>query len=148
NAYLKDHLPARLMIALRADEEQRTGNLTQMDGLEIAYPLREMGMKRPDVVAVCLEHGLLPRYPVYAARGGCKGCFYKRKSEIIAMQALAPDVLDELRELEETVQDERGEFFHMFPNAGVSIATIQAQPPLFDMSEVYAEAANTADYGP
>lgn len=149
NAYLSAHLPATLNIALRADEpaDQRVGNLTTMDGLTIAYPLREMGMARIDVVKICVEHDLLPRYPPYAARGGCKGCFYKRKSEIIAMQALVPDVVDELRELEEGVQDERGRYFHMFPNAGVSIAEIQAQQPLFDMEQVYADASNTDDYG-
>jgi hypothetical protein len=147
NKWLKAHLPATLNIALRADEPQRTGNTTDMPGLTIAYPLREWGMTRMDVVQVCVEHDLLPRYPVYAARGGCKGCFYKRKSELVAMQQLIPDVVDELRELEEEVQDERGAYFHMFPAIGTSIAGLQAQPPLFDMAQVYADAANTSDYG-
>lgn len=149
NEYLSAHLPATLNIALRADEpaDMRAGNLTTMKGLTIAYPLREMGIKRLDVVKLCLKHDLLPRYPPYAARGGCKGCFYKRKSEIIAMQALVPEVVDELRELEEAVQDERGRYFYMFPNAGVSIADIQAQQPLFDMEQVYEDASNTDDYG-
>ena len=147
NKYLKERLPVTLNIALRADEEGRTGNTTQIDGLTMAYPLQGWGMVRKDVVEVCLHYDLLPRAFPYAARGGCKGCFYKRKSELIAMQALVPEVMDELRQLEEEVQDERGKFFHMFPSAGVSIATIQAQPPLFDMAEVYAEAANTSDYG-
>ena len=75
------------------------------------------------------------------------GCFYKRKSEITAMNMLVPDVLDELRELEETVQDERGRFFHMFPNVGMSIRDIQEQPPLLDFSEAYQQAFDTSDYG-
>ena len=148
NKYLKERLPATLNIALRADEQARTGNTTQIDGLTIAYPLQDWGLVRLDVVKTCVENDLLPRAYPYAARGGCKGCFYKRKSELIAMQALVPEVMDELRQLEESVQDERGRYFHMFPSAGVSIATIQAQPPLFDMAAVYAEAANTSDYGP
>lgn len=148
NRYLKEHLPATLNIALRADEGARTGNTTQMDGLTIAYPLQGWDMVRKDVVEICLHYDLLPRAFPYAARGGCKGCFYKRKSELIAMQALVPDVMDELRQLEEEVQDERGKYFHMFPSAGVSIATIQAQPPLFDLAAVYADAANVSDYGP
>ena len=149
NRWIKDRLPATLNIALRADEpqSQRVGNLTTLDGLTIAYPLRDLGMVRMDVVRVCLNHDLLPRYPVYAARGGCKGCFYKRKSEVIAMQQLIPETVDELRGLEESVQDERGKYFHMFPNVGTSIADIQSQPALFDMSEVYADAGNTEDYG-
>jgi len=147
NTYLAENLPATLNIALRADEQARTGNTTQMDGLTIAYPLQGWDMVRKDVVEICLHYDLLPRAFPYAARGGCKGCFYKRKSELIAMQALVPDVMDELRQLEEEVQDERGKYFHMFPSAGVSIATIQAQPPLFDLAAVYADAADTSDYG-
>jgi len=147
NRHLKEWLPCTLNIALRADEDARTGNTTQMDGLTIAYPLQGWDMVRKDVVEICLHYDLLPRAFPYAARGGCKGCFYKRKSELIAMQALVPDVMDELRQLEEEVQDERGKYFHMFPSAGVSIATIQAQPPLFDLAAVYADAADTSDYG-
>jgi len=147
NHYLRQRVPCTLNIALRYDEQGRTGNKTMMDGLSIVYPLQEWGMVRRDVVAVCLEHDLLPRAYPYAARGGCKGCFYKRRSELIAMQALVPEVVDELRELEESVQDERGKFFHMFPNIGASIATLQAQPSLFDLTQVYADAANIDDYG-
>lgn len=146
NKFLESHTPAELLIGLRADEE-RIGNLTEMDGLTIRYPLREMGMTRLDCIRVCAENGLLPRYPVYMARGGCTGCFYKRKSEVRAMIALVPDVIDVLQELEEGVQDERGSFFHMFPNVGMSIADLRAQPFLFDPSEVYAQAADKSDMG-
>lgn len=146
NKFLAEHLPAELLIGLRADEE-RIGNLTEMDGLAIRYPLRERGMTRLDCVRVCAAHGLLPRYPVYMARGGCMGCFYKRRSEVQAMAALVPEVLDELQELEEEVQDERGHFFHMFPNVGMSIADLRSQPLLFDPAEVYAQAADKSDMG-
>ena len=50
-------------------------------------------MTRADVLRVCLDWGLLPRYPVYMARGGCMGCFCKRKAEVQAMIALAPAVV-------------------------------------------------------
>lgn len=150
NWWLKQHLPATLNIALRADEpvDERVGNLTDLDGLTIRYPMREWGMVRWQCVQTCLEHGLLPRYPVFMARGGCKGCFYKRRSEVQAMIALVPEVVDELQALEEAVQDERGVFFHMFPNVGMSIRDLRAQPALFDQSEVYAAAADSSDKGP
>lgn len=147
NRYLKEHLPAELLIGLRADEEARTGNLTEMEGLTIRYPLRERGMTRIDVLRVCLEHDLLPRYPVYMARGGCTGCYYKRKSEVLAMIQLVPEVVDELQKLEEEVQDERGNYFHMFPNVGMSIAELRHQPALFDMTDLYHDAADTTDKG-
>lgn len=147
NRYLKAHLPASLLIGLRADEEARTGNLTNIEGLTICYPLRERGLTRITSIRVCVEHDLLPRYPVYMARGGCTGCFYKRKSEVQAMIQLVPTVVDELQELEETVQDERGAFFHMFPAIGMSIRELRQQPPLFDMTTLYREAADTGDKG-
>ena len=63
------------------------------------------------------------------------------------MAALIPDVLDALRQLEESVQDERGRYFHMFPNVGMSVRDIQKQPLLFDADQVYASAYDTSDYG-
>lgn len=147
NQFIKDAGDVELLIGLRADEEHRAGNLTEMDGLTIRYPLRERGIDRVGCVATCLEHDLLPRYPVYMARGGCVGCFYKRRSEVLAMSELVPDVVDELQALEESVQDVRGDFFHMFPNVGMSIRELRAQSRLFDTSELYREAADSSDMG-
>ena len=52
-------LPAEMLIGLRADEpaDQRVGNLSQIDGLSIAYPLRERGMRH----AACGLCRALPR---------------------------------------------------------------------------------------
>jgi hypothetical protein len=147
NQYLAQHTPAELLIGLRADEPDRIGNTTEMDGLAIRYPLREAGMNRIDCVQLCIAHDLLPRYPVYMARGGCIGCFYKRRSEVKAMIALVPALVDELEELETEIQDERGKFFHMFPNVGMSIADLRRQPLLFDVADVYADAADKSDVG-
>lgn len=138
-----------LAIGLRADEKEddRVGNLTEMSNLIIKYPFRDAGIKREGVIRLCLKYNLLPQYPAYMMRGGCVGCFYKRKSEVKAMAQLCPKVLDELQELEELVQDERGKFAYMFPNTGMSIRNIRAQPALFDMRELYADALKTDDYG-
>lgn len=145
NKYLKAVGECDLMIGLRADEEGRAGNLSNLVNVRYRYPLRERGMARVDVIRVCLEHDLLPRYPVYMARGGCVGCFYKRKSEIAAMAVLAPDELEELQKLEEEIQDERREYYYMFPNLGMSIAQFRRQLPLFDVSSLYREMAGGDD---
>jgi len=147
NRFIGGHLPAQLLIGLRADEPERVGNTTKMDGLTIRYPLREQGLTRLDVVRICTEHDLLPRYPVYAARGGCIGCFYKRKAEVQAMIALVPELVDELEALEVEVQDERSKFFHMFPSVGMSISDLRKQPMLLTPDEVYAAASDNSDVG-
>ncbi len=143
NKYLSDKLPAELLIGLRADEpsDQRPGNLSEINGLTIRYPMRERGIVLADVLRICLENDLLPRYPAYMARGGCIGCFYKRKAQVTAMVHLAPKETAELQALEEEVQDERGKFFYIFGNAGMSIADIKRQPLLFSESEVFQEVA-------
>lgn len=143
NVYLADKLPAELLIGLRADESEsaRPGNLSEIEGLFIRYPMREMGIKLADVLKICLDYDLMPRYPAYMARGGCKGCFYKRKAQVQAMIHLAPNDTSELQELEEEVQDERGNYFYMFGNAGASIADLKRQPLLFSEDEVYREIA-------
>jgi len=136
-------------IGLRADEPERKGNLTQMDGLTIRYPMRERGMTRSDALQVCIEHDLLPRYPVYMARGGCVGCFYKRPAEVKAMIHLVPDVVAELEALEDEVQDQRGKRFHCFCNVGKSVRKIREEETetLFDKSEAWLAAMENDDVG-
>lgn len=147
NRFLRSHLPCELLIGLRVDEPERVGNLTELDGLTVRYPLRERGIDYAGVIEICAEASLLPRYPVYMARGGCVGCFYKRKSEVQAMISFVPDVIDQLQALEEEVQDERGRFFHMFPNVGMSIRDLRRQPLMFDADQVYAAASHAEDKG-
>lgn len=147
NEFTKKHLPAELLIGLRADESERIGNITQMEGLNIRYPLREKGLNRADCLRICADAELLPRFPIYMARGGCVGCFYKRKAEVSAIVNLLPEVAEGLKKLEEEVQDQRGKFALMFPNAGKSIAAIQAQGELFGADEVYQSAQQNDDVG-
>lgn len=150
NKFLRERTPCELWIGLRADEPARTGNTTEMDGLTIRYPMRERGMTRFDAVQVCMDHDLLPRYPVYMARGGCVGCFYKRKAEVKAMIHLVPDVVEGLVQLENAVQDERGKRFNVFANCGKSVEQMrrdETENTLFDKAEAWAAAAETDDVG-
>jgi len=147
NKFIKSHLPAELLIGLRADEPERIGNITKLEGLNIRYPLRERGLNRIDCLKICVDAGLLPRYPLYMARGGCIGCFYKRKAEVSAIVNLQPELAESLKKLEKEVQDQRGKFALMFPNAGKSIEAIQAQGELFTPEEVYNSAGLNDDVG-
>lgn len=150
NKYLRDHLPCELWIGLRADEPGRTGNTTELDGLTIRYPMRERGMTRIDALQICIDHDLLPRYPVYMARGGCVGCFYKRPAEVNAMIHLVPDVVEELIQLEDEVQDERGKYFRMFANCSKPLRQMrdeETKNTLFDKGDAWRAAMETEDVG-
>jgi len=150
NKFLKERLPCELWIGLRADEPARTGNTTDLPGLTIRYPMRERGMTRYDALKVCIDSDLLPRYPVYMARGGCVGCFYKRPAEVKAMVHLVPEIIAELEQLEKDVQDEREKPFHCFANCGKSIEQMrkeQTENTLFDIGKVWAAAAEDDDIG-
>jgi hypothetical protein len=150
NDFIKNYLPAEMLIGLRADEPDRVGNdLTKMKGLTIRYPLREKGLNRIDVLKICVENDLLPRNPLYMARGGCIGCFYKRKAEVRAMINLIPETIDKLQQIEEFVQTERprDKFIIMFPNCGQSIRAMKNQKELFTAEEVYQSAQQNDDVG-
>ena len=140
NAWLRSRLPCTLAIGLRADEPQRPGNLTQLPGLTIRYPLREQGLTRVDCVQTCVDHDLLPRYPPYMLRGGCQGCFFKRPSEVQALIALAPHMADDLQALEEEVQDMRGRYYGMFSSLKLPLKVLRDQALLFDPTAVYTTA--------
>lgn len=129
-------------VALRSDEE-RIGNSNK----NVDYPLQDMGVDKIEVIKICTEYNLLPRYPVYMARGGCINCFYKRKSEIYAMNSFVPEILDRLQKLEEGIQDERGKFAKMFPNTNMSIRELRQQTVMFTPEEIYQDAGNKSDYG-
>ena len=129
-------------VALRADED-RVGNYSG----KVSYPLQDMGIDLNGVLSTCLEHDLLPRFPLYMARGGCMNCFYKRRTEVQAIHELQPGYLDELQDIEEYVQDERGKYAFMFPNTSRSIKNLRRQISMFDPEDVYREASDTSDYG-
>jgi hypothetical protein len=150
NEWLADKLPCKLAIGLRADEppEARVGNLSDIAGLEIIYPLREQNIDLMGVIEICLKHNLLPRYPAYMAGGGCIGCFFKTKGQILSFVHQAPqEEVATLQHLEESIQDKRKNGFNVFANIGMSIRDIKKQPLLLSAEEVFAEAAKAKTCG-
>lgn len=147
NKFIRKNLPAKLSIGLRIDESDRIGNTTELDGLNINYPLRKHKKNRIDCLKICAKYELTPRYPLFMARGGCIGCFYKRKPEVTAIINLRPDLAKELNQLEKEVQDKRGKFALMFPNTGQSIQNMINQGELFTPEEIYQSAMQNEDVG-
>jgi hypothetical protein len=110
--YLASRVPCELMIGLNVDEtDLRVGNLSAIPGVTYSYPLVELGITRSMCVGLLKEYGLLPKFPAYMQRGGCKGCFFKSKKEYSIMARESPVEADEVADLEDAIQDEREKHF-------------------------------------
>ena len=106
-----------LMIGLNADEaEDRTGNHELEAEVNYLYPLVEDGYDRQRCKDILEDYGLLPQFPPYMDRGGCKFCFYKSKKEYAAMVHFAPEEIEEIARMEESIQDKRSKFFRIKSN--------------------------------
>lgn len=137
--FLKDQGDCELMIGLNFDEaDERVGNLGKCKNVKYRYPHVEDERTRADCEKVLSEVGLLPEFPPYMSRGGCKGCFFKGKSEYAHMAHLAHDEALEVAELEESIQDQRGKYYHIhqdIPNMRRFIQNHRSQQFLFPADE-------------
>ena len=151
--YLKQYESegVELMIGLNADEaESRTGNHGNLSFVKYSYPLIENGLNRASCEALLIKSGLHPNFPVYMKRGGCIGCFYKSKKEYEAMVHLAPDEFDKVMNLEEKIQDKRGEYYKIkddMPSMREFKNKIKDQPLLFNPEEVFSVVNNETKCG-
>jgi len=115
--YLSSFDECELLIGLNADESgNRTGNYLEGKNIKYRYPLIEDGYTRDDCYELLKRHGLEPDFPAYMERGGCKFCPFKSKKEYAAMVHLSLDEIEEVRQIEESIQDKRNEYFRIRSN--------------------------------
>lgn len=140
-----------LMIGLNADEgDQRTGNHGLLPFVKYTYPLYENGINRAMCKNILSQLNIAPNFPVYMQRGGCKYCYYKSKKEYRAFVLLAPDEFDGVIDVEESIQDERKQYFSIrdgIPNMREFKEQVQSQGLLFDSGEVYAVVNDVTSCG-
>lgn len=141
DAFLKDQGPCQLMIGLNADEIDRPGNLMKLENVDYVYPLQDLGIGREKCEALLTEFGIMPQFPVYMQRGGCKMCFFKSKKEFAALACLNPDEAYEVADLEEAIQDNRERYYSIRDTIPNMRKFVDAQQDLlFDPSEIYPES--------
>jgi len=145
---------ATLLIGLNADEigegvdDPRTGNHGNLPFIKYSYPLADNGITRKMCIEILKSVNLEPKFPPYMQRGGCIGCYYKSKKEFEAMAILSPDEYDIVAELEESIQDERGKFYHIIDSIpNMKDFKRHAQSILFDPSEIYPVINNASKCG-
>lgn len=127
-----------LMIGLNADEiEQRTGNHGNKKFVKYSYPLVDNGINRNGCKTILNRVDLLPEFPVYMRRGGCKNCYFKSKKEYEAMALLAEDEFKEVEDMEEKIQDKREDYFSI--NQGIKMREIRQSVSnlIFKPEEIY-----------
>lgn len=106
-----------IMIGLNADEaDKRVGNHGLLPFVKYSYPLVENGITRKMCLSILKAAGILPNFPVYMQRGGCKFCYYKSKKEYEAMALMNEAEFDQIIELEEAIQDNRENYYHIIPS--------------------------------
>ena len=113
DAYLSQFEKVELLIGLNADEKDRKGNHLKGENIYYSYPLINDNHDRDYCIELLKTYNLHPNFPPYMSRGGCKFCFFKSKKEFRAMVHLAPSEIEEVAEIEESIQDKRGKFYRI-----------------------------------
>lgn len=108
--FLKSRGECELLIGLNADEE-RTGNLEDLENVDYKCPLQEDGHTRQDCIDVITPLGLMPNFPPYMQRGGCKKCPFKTKKEAKAKYFFNKEGFIEDMNFEEKLQGFRKKFY-------------------------------------
>ena len=113
DTYLAQFEAVELLIGLNSEEKDRKGNHLKGENINYRYPLIEDNHDRDYCIELLKMYNLHPNFPPYMSRGGCKFCFFKSKKEFRAMVHLAPEEIEEVAELEESIQDKRGKFYRI-----------------------------------
>jgi 3'-phosphoadenosine 5'-phosphosulfate sulfotransferase (PAPS reductase)/FAD synthetase len=107
--FLSSQGECELMIGLNYDErDSREGNHGLLSNVTYSYPLIDLKLTRADCIRILKEHNLMPDFPPYMSRGGCVGCFFKKKRELASLAIEAPEEMSQVVEIEKAIQDKRG----------------------------------------
>jgi len=143
--FLAQQGECELLIGFNADEDARVGNLEKAKNVIYSYPLQVDGYDRKDCEFLLAQHDLHPNLPPYMKRGGCKYCIFKSVKEYKAMYFFNKPEFLECLNLENSVQDKRGDFFaiSMSKQSLQSIANqCEAELQLFSLEQMKALYTN------
>jgi len=98
-------------VAIRADEEYRSGYNSNRDNLIIKLPFKEDGIDKAGVLDVLEGAGLgLPKYYEWRTRSGCTFCFFQQKIEWVRLMERHPDAFEEAKSYEKNAVDHGSPF--------------------------------------
>jgi 3'-phosphoadenosine 5'-phosphosulfate sulfotransferase (PAPS reductase)/FAD synthetase len=95
--------PTVSYIGIRADED-REGYISAKPNIKPAFPFKEDGLVRADVLRILEDAGVgLPSYYAWRTRSGCFFCFFQRKYEWVRLAEEHPDLFEKAIEYEDKV---------------------------------------------
>lgn len=88
-------------VAIRSDEEHRTGLNESHPKMHVILPFREDGINKQGVYDLLESSGIgLPKYYEWRSRSGCTFCFFQQKIEWVHLLEHHPDKFKEAMEYE------------------------------------------------
>ena len=110
-SFLKDGYEVHSYVAIRSDEEYRTGYESKDENLIIKLPFREDGINKPAVEDILDHSGLgKPAYYSWRSRSGCTFCFFQRKIEWVGLLERHPEAFEEAKNYEKQALDGNSPF--------------------------------------
>lgn len=99
-------------VGIRADEE-RVGYISHKPNIKAAYPFREDGLVKADIIRILVESGLdLPPYTEWGrTRSGCYFCFYQQKIEWVGLKEKHPELFEAAKKYEYANQKTHNPFY-------------------------------------
>lgn len=110
-SFLDDGYQVYSYVAIRSDEEYRTGYESKDENLIIKLPFREDGINKPSVENILEHSGLgLPEYYQWRSRSGCTFCFFQRKIEWVGLLERHPEAFEEAKKYEKQALENQSPF--------------------------------------
>ena len=98
-------------VAIRADEEHRTGMLEHHPNFHVVLPFREGGIDKAGVYEILNSAGIgLPAYYEWRSRSGCTFCFFQQKIEWVHLLEHHPEKFKEAMVYEKTALEDGSPF--------------------------------------
>jgi 3'-phosphoadenosine 5'-phosphosulfate sulfotransferase (PAPS reductase)/FAD synthetase len=98
-------------VAIRADEEHRTGMIAQDSNLVVRLPFRDAGIDKLGVGEILESSGLgWPDYYKWRSRSGCTFCFFQQKIEWVRLKKIHPGKFEEAKAYEKVALEHGSPF--------------------------------------
>lgn len=98
-------------VAIRSDEEYRSGYNSNKDNLIVKLPFKDDGIDKAGVLDILDGAGLgLPQYYEWRTRSGCTFCFYQQKIEWVRLMERHPEAFSEAKSYEKNAIDHGSPF--------------------------------------